>query len=193
MKFCLILGYTKPQFAFCTAPILSVARLKIQYVSPQNSYYQIYFAFFSITAPPPRRILSSVSVGQLKHPGKIKTKVTKSRSAKQGVFMMCKCTASLGYLCSKVGVEPGLKTQSNMAETTEQNVQPSSIQHHEVISSDMDTTKDPEHASSKSVSEGPVGMEKTNVPRGEVMSLKECCREAFDKITEYLKGELAGR
>ena len=79
-----------------------------------------------------------------------------------------------------------------MAETTEQNVQPSSIQHHEVISSDMDTTKDPEHAS-KSVSEGPVGMEKTNVPRGEVMSLKECCREAFDKITEYLKGELAGR
>ena len=80
-----------------------------------------------------------------------------------------------------------------MAETTEQNVQPSSIQHHEVISSDMDTTKDPEHASSKSVSEGPVGMEKTNVPRGEVMSLKECCREAFDKITEYLKGELAGR
>ena len=80
-----------------------------------------------------------------------------------------------------------------MAETTEQNVQPSSIQHHEVISSDMDTTKDPERASSKSMSEGPVGMEKTNVPHGEVMSLKECCREAFDKITEYLKGELAGR
>lgn len=106
--------------------------------------------------------------------------------------MMCKCTASLGYLCSKVGVEPGLKTQSNMAETTEQNVQPSSIQHHEVISSDMDTTKDPEHASSKSMSDGPAGMEKTNVPHGEVMSLKECCREAFNKITEYLKGELDG-
>ena len=80
-----------------------------------------------------------------------------------------------------------------MAETTEGNVQPSSIQHHEVISSDMDTTRDPEHASSKSMSGGPVGMEKTNVPHGEVMSLKECCREAFDKITEYLKGELAGR
>ena len=80
-----------------------------------------------------------------------------------------------------------------MAETTEQNVQqPSSMQHHEVISSDMDTTKDPEHASSKSMSEGPVGMEKTNVPHGEVMSLKECCREAFNKITEYLKGELDG-
>ena len=46
-----ILGYTKPQFAFCTAPILSVARLKIQYVSPQNSYYQIYFAF--LVLPPP--------------------------------------------------------------------------------------------------------------------------------------------
>ena len=80
-----------------------------------------------------------------------------------------------------------------MAETTEQTVQPSSIQHHEVISSDMDTTKDPELASSKSMSEGPVGMEKPNVPHGEVMSLKECCKEAFDKITEYLKGELDGR
>ena len=80
-----------------------------------------------------------------------------------------------------------------MAETTEQNVQPSSIQDHEVISSDMDTTKDPELASSKSMSEGPVGMEKPNVPHGEVMSLKECCKETFDKITEYLKGELDGR
>ena len=33
--------------------ILSVARLKIQYVSPQNSYYQIYFAFLVLPPPPP--------------------------------------------------------------------------------------------------------------------------------------------
>ena len=79
-----------------------------------------------------------------------------------------------------------------MAETTEQNAQHSSIQQHEYISSDKDTTKSSEHATSESVLEEPAGTEKPHVTPGEVMSLKECCREAFGKITEYLRGELAG-
>lgn len=39
----------------------------------------------------------------------------------------------------------------------------------------------------------PVGTDRPNIAPGEVMSLKECCRDAFGKMTQYLRGELAGK
>lgn len=38
----------------------------------------------------------------------------------------------------------------------------------------------------------PVGTDRPNIAPREVMSLKECCRDAFGKMTQYLRGELAG-
>lgn len=82
---------------------------------------------------------------------------------------------------------------SNMAETTEGNVQQSSIQQHEAVSSEKDTSGDSEHGPSEAVLQGTASMDKPNISPGEVMTLKECCREAFGKLTEYLRGELAGK
>ena len=39
----------------------------------------------------------------------------------------------------------------------------------------------------------PVGTDRPNIAPREVMSLKECCRDAFGKMTQYLRGELAGK
>ena len=78
-----------------------------------------------------------------------------------------------------------------MAETTEEgNVQQSSFQQNEAMSSEKDTSGDLEHDRAL---QGTASMDKPNITPGEVMSLKECCREAFGKITEYLRGELAGK
>lgn len=76
----------------------------------------------------------------------------------------------------------------NMAETTEQNVQ-SLAEKHEAIS---ETADDPALVSSESLLEEPAGIDKPQATGGEVLSLKDCCREAFGKITEYMHGELAG-
>jgi len=80
-----------------------------------------------------------------------------------------------------------------MAETTERNAEQSATQQHGDISSEKDTAEGVEQVPSHSASEDPTGMEKSHVSPGEVMSLKECCREAFGKITEYLQGELSGK
>ena len=74
-----------------------------------------------------------------------------------------------------------------MAETRERSSQVQSS-----IESEKDAAKDSEHVPSESVLEDPTGMDRPHVRPAEVMSLKECCREAFGKITEYLRGELAG-
>lgn len=59
---------------------------------------------------------------------------------------------------------------------------------HEASSDD----KDAHDTSYESKPEEPVEGLKSEASGGEVMSLKDCCREAFAKITEYLNGELAG-
>lgn len=59
---------------------------------------------------------------------------------------------------------------------------------HEASSDD----KDAHNTSYESKPEEPVEGLKSEASGGEVMSLKDCCREAFAKITEYLNGELAG-
>lgn len=59
---------------------------------------------------------------------------------------------------------------------------------HEASSDD----KDAHNTSNESKPEEPVEGLKSEASGGEVMSLKDCCREAFAKITEYLNGELAG-
>ena len=71
-----------------------------------------------------------------------------------------------------------------------------SIQQHEVTSSEHDKDKDLEHDASDSILHDPsypTSMDKPTISPGEVMSLKDCCRDAFGKITEYLRGELAGK
>ncbi|KAL9962876.1 hypothetical protein ACROYT_G032026 [Oculina patagonica] len=78
-----------------------------------------------------------------------------------------------------------------MAETTEQNEQ-SLAQKDEAISGEKDIATDPTELSSESVLEEPSGIDKPQASGAEVLSLKDCCREAFGKITEYLNGELAG-
>ena len=79
-----------------------------------------------------------------------------------------------------------------MAETGEQNVQ-SLAQKHEAISSEKDTAEDSAELLSEPVLKEPSGTDKSQASGGEVLSLKDCCREAFGKITEYLNGELAGK
>lgn len=59
---------------------------------------------------------------------------------------------------------------------------------HEASSDDKDA-----HDTCESKPEEPVEGLKSEASGGEVMSLKDCCREAFAKITEYLNGELAGK
>ena len=80
-----------------------------------------------------------------------------------------------------------------MAETIEGNVQQSSIQQEEAMSSEKETSGGLEQDPSEAVLQGTASMDKPNITPGEVMSLKECCREAFGKLTEYLRGELAGK
>lgn len=63
----------------------------------------------------------------------------------------------------------------------------------EASSSEKDMANDPADTASASTSDEPVGEDKSEASSGEVMSLKECCREAFGKITEYLSGELASK
>ena len=82
--------------------------------------------------------------------------------------------------------------RSNMAATTEQNTQ-SLEQEDEAMNDGKAITKDPTEVSSDLVLEEPSGSEKPKASGGEVLSLKDCCKEAFDKITEYLNGELAGK
>ena len=53
--------------------------------------------------------------------------------------------------------------------------------------------KDPERDISQPSLHESVGTDKPNVAPGEVMSLRECCRDAFGKMTEYLRGELSGK
>lgn len=79
-----------------------------------------------------------------------------------------------------------------MAESTGQSEQ-SLVQKHEATSGEKDIAKDPAEFSSESVLEEPSGIDKPQASGGEVLSLKDCCREAFGKITEYLNGELAGK
>lgn len=62
--------------------------------------------------------------------------------------------------------------------------------------SKQENTRSEEGKESKSDAlevQDPVGTDRPNVAPGEVMSLKECCRDAFGKMTEYLRGELAGK
>ena len=73
-----------------------------------------------------------------------------------------------------------------MAETAEPNEQ-SLAEKHEA------TAKDPTELSAESVLEEPSETDKPQASGGEVLSLRDCCREAFSKITEYLNGELAGK
>ena len=77
------------------------------------------------------------------------------------------------------------------AATTEQNTQ-SLEQEHEAMSGEKAAVKDPAEVSSEPVLEEPSGLDKPKASGGEVLSLKDCCKEAFEKITEYLNGELAG-
>lgn len=79
-----------------------------------------------------------------------------------------------------------------MAATTEQNVQ-SLGQKDKAMSGEKDIAKDQAEVSSEPVLEEPSGLDKPQASGGEVLSLKDCCREAFEKITEYLNGELAGK
>ena len=78
-----------------------------------------------------------------------------------------------------------------MAATTEQNTQ-SLEQEDEAMSGGKPTVKGPAEVSSEPVSEEPSGSDKPKASGGEVLSLKDCCKEAFEKLTEYLNGELAG-
>ena len=78
-----------------------------------------------------------------------------------------------------------------MAATTEQNTQ-GLEQEDEAMSGGKAMANDPAEVSSEPVLEEPSGVDKPKTSGGEVLSLKDCCREAFDKITEYLNGELAG-
>ena len=78
-----------------------------------------------------------------------------------------------------------------MAATTEQNTQ-SLEQEDDAMSDGKTIAKDPTEVSSEPVLEEPSGLEKPKASGGEVLSLKDCCKEAFDKLTEYLNGELAG-
>lgn len=78
-----------------------------------------------------------------------------------------------------------------MAATTEQNTQ-SLEQEDDAMSDGKAIAKDPTDVSSEPVLEEPSGLEKPKASGGEVLSLKDCCKEAFDKLTEYLNGELAG-
>ena len=79
-----------------------------------------------------------------------------------------------------------------MAATTEQNT-PSLEQKDEAMSDGKAITKDPTEVPSEPVSEDSSGLEKPKASGGEALSLKDCCKEAFDKMTEYLNGELAGK
>ena len=79
-----------------------------------------------------------------------------------------------------------------MAATTEQNTQSLELQEDEAMSGRQAMAKDPAEVSSESMTEEPSGLDKPKASGGEVLSLKDCCREAFDKITAYLNGELAG-
>ena len=81
--------------------------------------------------------------------------------------------------------------RSNMAATTEQNTK-SLEQEDEKLSGGEAIAKDSAEVSSEPVLEEPSGLDKPKASGAEVLSLKDCCREAFDKITEYLNGELAG-
>ena len=76
-----------------------------------------------------------------------------------------------------------------MAETAAKMEESDTSPKHEASSGD----KDEHDTSYESNPEYPAGGLKSEASGGEVMSLKDCCRDAFAKITEYLNGELAGK
>lgn len=75
-----------------------------------------------------------------------------------------------------------------MAETAAKMEESDTSPKHEASSGD----KEAHDASYESNPEDPAGGLKSEASGGEVMSLKDCCRDAFAKITKYLNGELAG-
>ena len=97
----------------------------------------------------------------------------------------------LSFLKSQGSLEMSNSVRSNMAATTEQNTK-SVEQEDEKLSGGEAIAKDSAEVSSEPVLEEPSGLDKPKASGTEVLSLKDCCREAFDKITEYLNGELAG-
>ena len=79
----------------------------------------------------------------------------------------------------------------NMANTEEQVLGQQDEEGTEAMKDEGD--KDPERDISQPSLHESVGTDKPNVAPGEVMSLRECCRDAFGKMTEYLRGELSGK